>query len=200
MLESMIGNPRPTRAEASDVANALLDGTDAVMLSGETAMGRYPLLAVDALVRIGSEVEASAAYHEGPHYDLPAEHRLRSGSTPTQHAIASAVVQAVRLLEAPAVVVFTRTGSSARLVSSYRPPVPIVAVCDNEHTARQLALVWGIESVLCQQEVNYDQMLATARDYLLARRIAQPGQRVVVTAGVPFHVPGTTNMLRVEEL
>jgi pyruvate kinase len=200
MLESMIGSARPTRAEASDVANALLDGTDAVMLSGETAIGKYPLLAVDAMVRIASEVEASAAYHEGPHYDVPHEHRPRRGATPTQHAVAAAVVQAVRLLEAPAVVVFTSTGSSARLVSSYRPPVPIVAVCDQERTTRQLALVWGVESVLCAQEVNYENMLACAREYLLRARIAQPGQRVVVTAGVPFHVPGTTNMMRVEEL
>jgi len=200
MLESMMTNARPTRAEASDVANAVLDGTDAVMLSGETAMGRYPLLAVDAMVRIASEVEASPACQEGPHYDLPAEHRLRSGSTPTQHAIASAVVQAVKLLEAPAVVTFTRTGSSARLVSSYRPPVPIVAVCDQERTTRQLALVWGVESVLCHRELNYDNMLACAREYLLSRRIAQPGQRIVVTAGIPFNVPGTTNLLRVEEL
>jgi pyruvate kinase len=200
MLESMIEHPRPTRAEASDVANALLDGTDAIMLSGETAMGKYPLLAVDAMVRIASEVESAPAYLAGPHYDLPAEHRLRSGSTPTQHAIASAVVQAVRLLDAPAVVVFTRTGSSARLVSSYRPPVPIVAVCDNYRTARQLALTWGIESVLCEREVSYEHMLASARGYLLEQHIAQPGQRVVVTAGVPHHVSGTTNMLRVEEL
>jgi len=200
MLESMISNPRPTRAEASDVANALLDGTDAVMLSGETAVGKHPLLAVEAMVRIGREVENSSAYREGPHYDLPDEHRRRSGSTPTQHAIASAVVQAVRLLNAPAVVTFTRTGSSARLVSSYRPPVPIVAVCDQVRTARQLSLVWGIETVLCEQEVNYENMLGAARSYLLDHRIALPGQRVVVTAGIPFHVPGTTNLLRVEEL
>ncbi|NJD10397.1 MAG: pyruvate kinase [Gemmatimonadetes bacterium] len=200
MLESMMSNPRPTRAEASDVANALLDGTDAVMLSGETAMGQYPLLALEAMVRIAAEVERSPASRDGPHYDLPAEHRLRSGSTPTQHAIASAVVQAVTQLDAPAVVTFTRTGSSARLVSSYRPPVPIVAVCDQERTARQLALVWGVESVRCHEERNYGNMLACARAYLLDRHLARPGQRIVVTAGIPFNVPGTTNLLRVEEL
>ena len=200
MLESMIGSPRPTRAEASDVANALLDGTDAVMLSGETAVGQYPLLAVEAMVRIAVEVEASPAARGGPHYDLPAEHRARTGSAPTQHAIAAAVVQAALLLDAPAIVTFTRTGSSARLVSSYRPPVPIVAVCDQVRTTRQLALVWGVESVLCRQELNYENMLACAREYLLSRQLAHAGQRVVVTAGIPFNVPGTTNLLRVEEL
>jgi pyruvate kinase len=200
MLESMIENPRPTRAEASDVANALFDGTDAVMLSGETAMGRYPFLAVEAMVRIAGEIERTNAFEEGPKYDVPILHRLRTGATPTEHAIAAATVEAVRLLGAPAVVTFTRTGGTSRLVSSYRPPVPIISVTDQLKTWRQQALVWGVQPVLCTTEVNYENMLATARDYLLANRLAKPGQRVVVTAGIPFHVRGTTNMLRIEEL
>jgi pyruvate kinase len=200
MLESMIEYPRPTRAEASDVANAIFDGTDAVMLSGETAMGRFPLLAVEAMARIAGEIERTADFAEGPKYDMPMLQRLRIGATPTEHAIAAATVEAVRLLGAPAVVTFTRTGSTSRLVSSYRPPVPILGVTDRETTWRQLALVWGVQPVMCDAEVNYDNMLATARKYLLANRMAEPGQRIVVTAGVPFHVRGTTNLLRIEEL
>jgi pyruvate kinase len=200
MLESMIEYPRPTRAEASDVANALFDGTDAVMLSGETAAGRYPFLAVEAMVRIAGEIERTASFEEGPKYDMPMLHRLRIGATPTEHAIAAATTEAVRLLGAPAVVTFTMTGGTTRLVSSYRPPVPILGVTDQDRTWRQLALVWGVHPVMCHSEVNYENMLGAAREYLIRNRIAQPGQRVVVTAGVPFHVRGTTNMLRVEEL
>jgi pyruvate kinase len=200
MLESMIENPRPTRAEASDVANALFDGTDAVMLSGETAAGKYPLLAVEAMVRIASEIERTQAFEEGPKYDVPILDHLRIGATPTEHAIAAGTIEAVRLLGAPAIVTFTRTGGTSRLVSSYRPPVPILGVTDQERTWRQLALVWGVEPVHCAGEVSYESMLEVAREYLLRNRIAEKGQRVVVTAGVPFHVPGTTNMLRVEEL
>jgi pyruvate kinase len=200
MLESMIENPRPTRAEASDVANALFDGTDAVMLSGETAAGKYPFLAVEAMVRIASEIERTTSFDEGPKYDVPMLHRLRIGATPTEHAIAAATVEAVRLLGAPAVVTFTRTGGTTRLVSSYRPPVPILGVTDQNKTWRQLSLVWGVHPVMCDLEVNYENMLGIARDYLLRNRLAQPGQRIVVTAGIPFHVAGTTNMLRIEEL
>ena len=200
MLESMMENPRPTRAEASDVANALFDGTDAVMLSGETAAGKYPFLAVEAMVRIGGEIERTSAFEEGPKYDVPMLHRLRLGATPTEHAIAAATVEAVRLLGAPAVVTFTTTGSTTRLVSSYRPPVPILGVTDQVKTWRQLALAWGVQPVMCTAEVSYESMLEAAREHLLRNRIAKPGQRIVVTAGIPFHVRGTTNMLRIEEL
>jgi pyruvate kinase len=200
MLESMIENPRPTRAEASDVANALFDGTDAVMLSGETAAGKYPFLAVEAMARIASEIERTTSFSDGPKYDVPMLHRLRIGATPTEHAIAAATVEAVRLLDAPAVVTFTRTGGTSRLVSSYRPPVPILGVTDQNRTWRQLSLVWGVHPVMCELEVNYENMLGIAREYLLRNRLAEPGQRIVVTAGIPFHVAGTTNMLRIEEL
>ena len=200
MLESMMENPRPTRAEASDVANALFDGTDAVMLSGETAAGKYPLLAVDAMVRIASEIERSQAYGEGPKYDVPTTRHLRAGATPTEHAIAAAVVEAARMLGAPAIVTLTRSGTTSRLVSSYRPNIPILGVTYERRTWRQLALVWGLHPVHCTGTVSYDAMLDAARAYLVRNHLAVPGQRVVVTAGVPFDVQGTTNMVRVEEL
>ncbi|MGH7502261.1 MAG: pyruvate kinase [Longimicrobiales bacterium] len=200
MLESMMENPRPTRAEASDVANALFDGTDAVMLSGETAAGKYPLLAVDAMVRIAAEIERTQAYGEGPKYDLAINRHLRVGATPTEHAIAAATVEAARLLGVPAIVTFTRSGSTTRLVSSYRPNVPILGVTDQPRTWRQLSLVWGVQPVLGTGDVNYENMLEHARDYLLRNHLAKRGQRIVVTAGIPFHVSGTTNMMRVEEV
>ncbi|MFS8636759.1 MAG: pyruvate kinase [Gemmatimonadota bacterium] len=200
MLESMIEAPRPTRAEVSDVANAVFDGTDAVMLSGETAVGKYPVLAVEAMVRIAGEIERSRAFEDGPKYDIPIFGHLRAGATPTEHAIAAATVEAVRLLGAPAVVTLTRSGFTTRLVSSYRPPVPVIGVSDQVRTYRHLALCWGVIPVLCHREVAYESMLDCAREFLISRGIARPGQRIVVTAGVPFHVRGTTNMLRVEEL
>ncbi|HEX6939348.1 MAG TPA: pyruvate kinase [Longimicrobiales bacterium] len=200
MLESMIEAPRPTRAEASDVANAVFDGTDAIMLSGETAVGKYPVLAVEAMVRIAGEIERSRAFEDGPKYDIPTFGHLRAGATPTEHAIAAATVEAVRLLGAPAVVTLTRSGFTARLVSSYRPPVPVIGVSDQIRTYHQLALVWGVVPVLCHAEVSYDTMLGCAREFLISEGYASPGQRIVVTAGYPFHVRGTTNMLRVEVL
>lgn len=202
MLESMIENPRPTRAEASDVANALFDGTDAVMLSGETAVGKHPPLAVDAMVRISREIERTSAFVQGPHYDVPILNHLRTGATRTEHAIAAATVEAVSLLGAPAIVTFTRTGSTTRLVSSYRPPVPILGVTYDLRTYRQLALVWGVIPVLCRfpEAPTYADMLECARGHMVSDGMAAAGDRIVVTAGVPFHVRGTTNMLRVEIL
>ena len=202
MLESMIENSRPTRAEASDVANALFDGTDAVMLSGETAVGKHPALAVDAMARIAREIERTSAFSQGPHYDVPILNHLRTGATRTEHAIAAATVEAVTLLGSPCIITFTRTGGTTRLVSSYRPPVPILGITYDLRTYRQLALVWGVIPVLCRfpDAPTYADMLECARGHLFAAGIAATGDRVVVTAGVPFHVRGTTNMLRVEVL
>src|SRR5690606_20069628 len=133
--------------------------------------------------------------------DVPMCDDLRIGATPTEHAIAAGTAEAVRLLGAPAIVCITRTGGTARLVSSYRPPVPIVAVTDQERTWRQLALAWGVQPVHCTAgEISYESMLDAGREHLLRTRMAHPGQRVVVAAGLPCHVPGTTHMLRVEVL
>jgi pyruvate kinase len=197
MLESMIDNPRPTRAEASDVANALIDGTDAVMLSAETATGKFPVEAVMALVRIAKEIESSNIIDTGPHYDFPTEPE-EGGFTPTEWAIASATVEAVRRIAAPLIVTLTQTGFTARVVSSFRPPVPILALTSDARTCRELALVWGVIPVLCDDGLSFDEMLACARHEALARELAAEGQRIIVTAGLPMHMPGATNSLRVE--
>ncbi len=192
MLESMIQNPRPTRAEASDVANAILDGTDAVMLSAETAAGLHPVLAVQAMRRIATAAEL-APVARGQGLD-----RLQAGQATVEETIASASVTAVRLLGAHTIVVFTKSGFSARIVAARRPNVNIVVLTDNVRTYHQLALTWGVTPFLVPHCDTYDQMAALARELLLKNKLAVPGERIVVTAGVPFDVPGTTNQLKVE--
>ncbi len=202
MLESMIESPRPTRAEASDVANAILDGSDAVMLSGETAVGRYPLESLDALVRIAREIERSGVLERGPRYITRMGARSRGGASAREHAVASATVDAVRQVDAPAIVVITRSGFSARLVSSYRPPVPVFAVTTDPLTYRQLAAVWGVVPVLGgePEEVSYESLLWQGREEILRSGVGEAGAAVVVTAGYPFHESGTTNTMRLERL
>jgi pyruvate kinase len=192
MLESMVQHPRPTRAEASDVANAILDGTDAVMLSAETAAGLHPLLAVEAMRRIATAAE-QAPVARGQGID-----RVAPGSATVEETIASAAVTAVRLLGASIIVVFTKSGFSARIVAARRPAVRIVVLTDNRRTYRQLALVWGVTPFLVPHCDTYEQMTALAKGILREQGFAREGDRIVVTAGVPFDVPGTTNQLKVE--
>ena len=192
MLESMIQNPRPTRAEASDVANAIFDGTDAVMLSAETASGAYPKLAVEAMVRIAKEAEK----HPVPR-GIGAD-RVEPGQASVEETIAGATVTAVRMLGAAAVVVFTKSGFAARIVAARRPGVPIIAMTDQARTFRQLAMVWGVHPVQVPHADTYEHMAWTARGVVVNLGVAKPGDRVVMTAGVPFDVPGTTNTMKVE--
>ena len=192
MLESMIEHPRPTRAEASDVANAILDGTDAVMLSAETAVGAYPVLAVQAMHRIIAEIERRRVSR------TRTERRADDPYASTEETIAAATVTAVRMLGAALVVVFTKSGFSARIVSAQRPDVPILGLTDVERTYNQLALVWGVIPALVPHSDTYSQMFEHARAELLKRELVKPGDKVIVTAGVPFDVPGTTNLLKVE--
>ncbi len=198
MLESMIRLPRPTRAEVSDVANALLDGTDALMLSAETAIGAHPVEAVETMDRIIRRIERTR------HGRFPRRTRgsdsLAAEQQTTSGAVAAAAMQAVERLDSPFIVTFTRSGYTARIVSAQRPPVPILAVSDQWRTFNQLALVWGVLPVLFSGEVNYRSMLERAREVALQHGLGEAGQRFVVTAGMPFHVPGTTNMMRIEEL
>jgi pyruvate kinase len=196
MLESMIENPRPTRAEASDVANAILDGTDAVMLSAETAAGQHPLEAVEAMARIIREIER-ARYVE----DVPLRRRRdsRAGSPVTvEDAIAAATASAADMLRVPVIVSFTRSGFTARKISALRPASPILGLSTDPATCRQLALVWGVVPELASRVPDYGAMVDVARDTLLGKGYARSGDLIVVTAGVPFEVPGTTNLLKVE--
>ena len=190
MLESMVHNPRPTRAEASDVANAILDGTDAVMLSAETAVGQYPVEAVGAMDRIIREMERHPTRRE--------ERRRESGSVHTEDAIAWGTYAVARMLKTPLIVTLTKGGFTARKVAALRPPVPILAVTTEAPTYRQLALVWGVIPVLVDRVPGYDAMLTVVRDLILRRQYAKRGDCIVMTAGVPWDVSGSTNLIKVE--
>mgnify|MGYP000915449087 CR=1 FL=1 len=201
MLESMIENTRPTRAEASDVANAILDGSDAVMLSGETAVGKYPLKALAALVDIGTEIERSGFLERGPRYLTAPGLRNRGGATRREHAVAAATVDAAKQIGAPAIVVISRSGFSARLVSSYRPSMPVFAVTTQESTFRQLAAVWGVHPVLAEDvDVTYEELSRVGRQAVVASGVGERGASVAITAGFPFQKSGSTNNMRLDRL
>lgn len=197
MLESMIDRPRPTRAEASDVANAVLDGTDAVMLSAETAIGAYPVEAVEAMVRIIEETEAAELNDPTPRRRRVDRLFTKSGPD-TADAIAAATCAAAEMLSAPLILCLTKSGFTARKIAAYRPSVPIVGLTTEPTTYHQLALTWGVHAALMRSRSSYDEMWTAAREYVIAQGFATAGARVVVTAGVPFDVAGTTNLLKVE--
>jgi pyruvate kinase len=199
MLESMTHSSRATRAEVSDVANALLDGTDVVMLSGETAMGEYPVEAVETMDRVARRIEREAGFLEDPSGCGAAVARSVINRTVTG-AIAGAAVEATHRLGAPFLVTLTTSGFTARLIAAQRPRVPILAVTDKERTYRQLAMAWGVVPIHHDEPTSYDSMLARARSYAFEHALAEPGQQCVVTAGMPFHEPGTTNYMRVETI
>ncbi len=199
MLESMTSSSRPTRAEVSDVANALLDGTDVVMLSGETAVGAYPAEAVETMDRVIRRIEGESGFLEDPSdFAAPLVHAPVHRTVPG--AIAGAAVEATHRLRAPFLITLTTSGFTARLLAAQRPRVPILAVTDNPRTYRQLALAWGVVPVHHDEPVSYDLMLARARRYAFECGLAESGQPSVVTAGMPFDVPGTTNYMRIETL
>ncbi len=192
MLESMIGNPTPTRAESSDVANAIYDGSDAVMLSGETAVGRYPLEAVRMMDRIARTVERDPQYVE----------QMRDHAPPpddtTADAVSSGAVQISNSLGASLVVSFTASGTTAARVSRYRPTAPILAITPSERVYRQLTLSWGVIPYYSHDISSTDEMVEVSTRAISSRDLIEPGARFVITAGVPFGMRGTTNMIRVE--
>lgn len=194
MLRSMVDNPRPTRAEVTDVANAILDGTDAVMLSEETATGNYPVQAVEMMVKIAEDVESHFPFDEW---------MRRMGSDAMKalpDAVSMAACRLASAIAADAIISCTHSGSTARLVAKYRPQQRILAATPIQMTYRQLALVWGVTPILIESVKNTDQMMNSVFSAALASGLVQPGQTVVITAGVPVGVPGTTNLIKAEVL
>ncbi|RIH82724.1 Pyruvate kinase [Calidithermus terrae] len=194
MLESMVKNPIPTRAEASDVANAIFDGSDAVMLSAETASGAYPVEAVQTMAKVARKIEASPEY-------LNRLQELRPAPTPSvQDAIALAVDNVVDASGAKLIVTFTATGGAARRIARTKPSVPVLALTPNPHVRNQLALISGVLPLLAPDPKDTEDMVDIALRMVKQAGMADPGDRVVIAAGVPFGVRGTTNMLRVERV
>jgi pyruvate kinase len=201
MLDSMIRNPRPTRAEASDVANAILDGTDAIMLSGETAAGEYPLEAVRTMGKIAQRTETAmlSARWRAPTSPPGAQpHRQPDGTKNIAEAVSHAACETAGDLDAAAIITPTASGHTARMVAKYRPPMPIIAVTPSPMVQRQLCLYWGVYPLLAKRTANTDEMLADAVSAAKAHAFVQPGDLVVMTAGAAGSAPGTTNLIRVQ--
>ena len=194
MLESMITSPSPTRAEVSDVATAVYDGADAIMLSAESASGQWPLESVSIMNRNATSVEADPSHYARVHFTetLP--------DATTNDAIARAASDIVRTVEAAAIVCFTTSGSTARRVARERPIVPLLILTPSVKTARRLGLLWGAHAVRTRDVVNFEEMVAKAKRMALRHGIAKAGERIVVTAGVPFGTPGSTNVLHIVRL
>jgi pyruvate kinase len=192
MLESMTVHTRPTRAEVTDVANAIFDGTDAIMLSGETAVGKYPVKAVQMMARIARRAERDI--------DFASEfYERREAQTHTvTDAIASGTVEIACDLGAQAIITFTSSGHTARAISKLRPAAMIIGVTFNREVARRLALCWGVQPILVRRVKNTDAMLRAAADAAAEAGYVKRGDQVVITAGLPIEVPGTTNLIKVE--
>jgi len=190
MLDSMIRNPRPTRAEASDVANAVLDGTDALMLSGETAVGKYPLRALQTMVRIAREAEEALLAQEGRR--PPPLRRANIAQ-----AVSHATCETARDLNAAAIIAPTVSGYTARILSRFRPCCPVVAVTPSPVTQRQLMLYWGVYPLLAPRSDSTDEVIAVAVETARRHGFVREGDVVVVTAGAAGSAPGTTNLLKV---
>ena len=192
MLDSMIRNPRPTRAEASDVANAILDGSDAIMLSGETAVGKYPLEALRTMVRIAERAEPGAE-HRRPRSPLP-----KTRPPAIAEAVSHATCETARDLDAAAIITPTASGYTARMISRHRPHAPIVAVTPSPMVQRQLCLYWGVRPLLAKRTASTDEMLADAIAAAKEHGYVKPGDVVVMTAGSAGSLPGTTNLIKVQ--
>lgn len=193
MLESMIQNPRPTRAEASDVANAILDGTDAIMLSGETSIGAHPVEAVRTMVRIADQVEA----HRPKIFACPFLTPERRATHTVADAVSHAARETAHDLNAAAIITPTASGYTARLMSRYRPRSPIVAVTPSPAVQRQLMLYWGVTSLLAPRTDNTDELIAQAVQAARDHGLVKEGDTVVITAGSAGSKPGTTNLIKV---
>ncbi|MFS8640012.1 MAG: pyruvate kinase [Symbiobacteriaceae bacterium] len=191
MLESMVHHPRPTRAETTDVANAILDGTDAVMLSAETAVGRFPVEATEIMARIARRTEAAIDYAQRLAIKGQEEHRT------VTDAVSYASCTAAENLGAAAILTATQSGYTSRMVSRHRPRQPIVALTPSERVVRKLSLVWGVRALPMEQQGDVDGLVERALHRAVESGFVRPGDLVVITAGVPVGQQGTTNLLQV---
>ncbi|MBQ7596242.1 MAG: pyruvate kinase [Clostridia bacterium] len=194
MLESMIEHPRPTRAEITDVANAIYDGTSAIMLSGESAVGKYPVEAVRTMARIAETTENNIDYIDRFKRFNDNEHRN------TTEAISDATVITAHDLNAAAIIAVTESGMTARMISKFRPATPIVGATTSAKVYRQLVLSWGVVPVLCEEKQNTDELFDHAVSVSVNAGILKPGDIAVITAGIPLGTSGTTNMLKVQRV
>ena len=193
MLDSMIRNPRPTRAEVSDVANAVFDGTSCVMLSGETASGKYPVDALQTMVDVVTSAENSIRY-----WNRFRERNLLPEITGISDAITHTCCLTAMDLNATAILAATKSGYTARMISRFRPACSIAALCQSESTRRQLAISWGVLPLLSGEVDSTDRMFSLAVDVARKESVVQPGETVVITAGVPLGKSGTTNLIKAE--
>jgi len=196
MLESMVNNPRPTRAETSDVANAILDGTDAVMLSAETASGDYPREAVEMMVRVAVDVERDPQLKEQFFHPL----LETCGTRSLTEAIGQAACRVAEDVGAAAILAFTQTGSTAALVAKYRPPMPVYAVTPTLAVRRRMALYAGVRSIRVDIEGDTEAQIRSVDAAVLEAGVLSKGDIVVITMGSPLSDPGTTNLLKVHQL
>ena len=194
MLESMVSSPTPTRAEVSDVATAIYDGADAVMLSAESATGKYPCEAVQMMDRIAQSAEGDPVYPARIHFT---ETKLEPT---TADALAGSARHIANTVSATAMVCYTSSGSTARRIARERPAVPLLAMSHSHVTTRRLGLIWGVHAVHTRDVASFEEMVAKAKRMALRHKIAQGGDRLVIMAGVPFGTPGSTNVIHVVRL
>ena len=194
MLESMVAAPVPTRAEASDLAPAIYDGADAVMLSAESASGKYPVEAVRMMDSIITRTEAD------PHYDEAISASHTAPRPQTADAIGFAMRHVASLLGVPATVAYTSSGYSALRMARERPQVPILGMTPRVSTARRLAMAWGVHSVLCHEVMDVPEMTALASLTVRKEGFGEVGQSIVISAGLPFNESGTTNLVRIAQI
>jgi pyruvate kinase len=194
MLESMVSSPSPTRAEVSDVATAIYDGADAVMLSAESATGKYPCEAVQMMDRIGQSVEHDPVYPARIHFT---ETKLEPT---TADALAGSARQIASTVSARAMVCYTSSGSTARRIARERPSVPVLAMTSSQTTARRLGLLWGVRAVNTRDVGSFEEMVAKAKRMALRHHMGEGGDRLVLMAGVPFGISGSTNVIHVVRL
>ena len=191
MLDSMIRNPRPTRAEASDIANAIFDGTDAIMLSGESANGDYPVEATQTMAKIAQAAERQLNYK-----DVLTKRKENSVKN-IANAISLATCETAAELNAAAIVTATQTGNTARMVSKYRSEAPVIAVTPSEKVARSLALSWGVSPIVAEKVETTDELIVKSVEKAKEYEYVKDGDLVVVAAGIPVQNTGSTNMMKV---